>query len=80
MSHLPHLQGADNYSYIAVLGRGHFGKVLKIKGKWLFSNDDFRKNVLAIGKFRSEIPYFIFHSLHWNIFVSGNSSNLLSSL
>ncbi len=24
---LPHLHGVDNYAYIAVLGRGHFGKV-----------------------------------------------------
>ena len=24
---IPHLQGINNYSYIAVLGRGHFGKV-----------------------------------------------------
>ena len=27
MTVLPHLQGVDNYAYIAVLGRGHFGKV-----------------------------------------------------
>lgn len=30
---IPHLQGIDNYSYIAVLGRGHFGKVLLAEDK-----------------------------------------------
>ena len=24
---VPHLKGLDDYSYMAVLGRGHFGKV-----------------------------------------------------
>ena len=25
---VPHLKGLDDYSYMAVLGRGHFGKVV----------------------------------------------------